>query len=83
MRDSSPSRMTRAERKSSATAWAWPEQGPGQGARVRTVQDHPDRLRIRCPVPAHSRNTPEPCVSHRAAGLRIVVAGVGSTHAKE
>ena len=36
-------------------ARARPEQGPGQGPRVEPVQDHPDRLLIRCPVPAGDR----------------------------
>jgi len=36
-------------------ARAWPEQGPGQGTGVKTVQDHPDRLLVRCPVPAGER----------------------------
>src|SRR5260370_1106951 len=34
---------------------AWPEQGRGEGSRVKPVQDHPDRLLIRCPVPAGDR----------------------------
>jgi hypothetical protein len=33
-------------------ARAWSEQGLGQGSRAGTVQDHPDRFLIRCPVPA-------------------------------
>ena len=36
-------------------ARAWPEQGPGQGTGVKTVQDHPDRLLVRYPVPAGER----------------------------
>ena len=31
------------------------EQGTGQGSLVKTVQDHPDRLLIRCPVPIGQR----------------------------
>ena len=38
-----------------AAARAWPEQGPGQGPRVQAVQHDPDRLLIRCPVPASHR----------------------------
>ena len=38
-----------------APARAAGEQGPGQGPGVKTVQDHPDRLLIRCPVPAGDR----------------------------
>ena len=38
-----------------ATARARPEQGPGQGPRVQAVQHDPDRLLIRCPVPAGER----------------------------
>ena len=38
-----------------AAARARPEQRPGQGPRVQAVQHHPDRLLIRCPVPAGDR----------------------------
>ena len=42
-------------RPAGAAALARSEQGPGQGPRVQTVQDHPDRLLIRCPVPGAER----------------------------
>jgi hypothetical protein len=35
--------------------WARPEQGPGQGPRVKTVQHYPDRFLIRRPVPDAER----------------------------
>jgi hypothetical protein len=34
---------------------AWPEHGPDQGLRVKAVQDHPDRLLVRHPIPAGQR----------------------------
>ena len=37
------------------SARAWPKQSPGQGTGVKTVQDHPDRLLVRRPVPAGER----------------------------
>ena len=41
--------------RASAAARARPEQSPGQGPRVKTVQHHPDRLLIRRTVPAGER----------------------------
>ena len=38
-----------------AAVRARPGQGPGQGPRVHAVQHYPDRLLIRCPVPAGER----------------------------
>jgi hypothetical protein len=42
-------------RPAGAPGPARPEQGPGQGTGIKTVQDHPDRLLVRRPVPASER----------------------------